>query len=124
MTASRGHASEQAGLAMASGPFVFGLARCRHSSHFTIFGVMLAHSNFGTSNGHATWQYRQPMQLSLSYATTPPAAFWRAPAMHTEVQAGSTQCMHCIFMNDHRSCPSCATWMMFLVVADSAIGAS
>jgi hypothetical protein len=43
--------------------------------------------------------------------------------MHTETQAGSAQCMHCIFMNDCLP-PSAYTLMMFLVLPFRSEGAS
>ena len=34
--------------------------------HLSIFGASLSHSAVGTSQGHASMQYRQPMHLSTS----------------------------------------------------------
>jgi len=49
------------------------------------------------------------------------ASLWSAPIMHTEVQAGSTQCMHCAFENEVRS-PNVASRMTFLVVPLRSVG--
>src|SRR5579883_135688 len=96
---------------------------CRHSSHFTIFGLMVSHSNFGILNGQATWQYRQPMHSTGSQPTTPCGSLCSAFIGQPDTHAGSTQCMHCCFMND-RSCPSAAVYSLirFFVCAFSVSG--
>src|SRR5262249_45364747 len=96
---------------------------CRHSSHFTIFGFTTSHSNFGILNGQATWQYRQPMHSFEVQPTTPCGSLCSASIGQPDTHAGSTQVMHCCFMND-RSCPSGAVYSLirFLVCAFSVSG--
>ena len=68
------------------------------SSHLTINGTPVSHWNLGMLYGHATWQYRQPMQRSGSQVTMPYSRFLNAPIMHALAQPGSMHCMHCDFM--------------------------
>ena len=49
---------------------------------------------FGTSYGHAWKQYLHPMHTSGFTFTIPWASFEMAPAGHTFMQLGSSQCMH------------------------------
>src|SRR5436189_284283 len=42
------------------------VARSAQCVHFEIFGARELHSAVGTSQGHASWQYRQPMRLAMS----------------------------------------------------------
>src|SRR5436190_21268234 len=104
--ASAGHAFTQAGVSMLpakrllSASFVAcplneigsGCAtRSEQCVHFEILGASEFHSAVGTSQGHASWQYRQPMHSSSSYLTGPSGILSSAVVGHAETQAGSRQ---------------------------------
>src|SRR6185295_1294707 len=75
--------------------------RCRQNSHFTMAGFSAAHSNFGTWYGQATSQYRHPMHLLGSHATTPSLVRLKSASNgQADTHAGSRQCMHCCLTND------------------------
>ena len=59
--------------------------------HFEIFGASEFHSEVGTSQGHASWQYRQPMHLSSLYDTGPSSCRKSAVVGQAETHAGSRQ---------------------------------
>src|SRR5262245_51824981 len=68
--------------------------RSAQNVHLWIAGTTRWKSNFGTTNGHACMQYRQPMQRHELKTTGPSGVFRSAVVGHAEAQAGSTQCMH------------------------------
>src|SRR5262245_14198506 len=68
------------------------MARSAQWVHFEILGAREFHSAVGTSHGHASMQYRQPIQSSALYDTGP--SDWRYSAVvgHADTQAGCRQC--------------------------------
>src|SRR6187397_651512 len=68
--------------------------RSEQCVHFEIFGACEFQSDVGTSHGHASWQYRQPMHSSSSYLTGPSACRCSAVVGQADTQAGSRQCRH------------------------------
>src|SRR4051812_5150555 len=69
-------------------------ARSAQCVHFEILGAREFHSAVGTSHGHASMQYRQPMQSSTLYDTGPSLCRYSAVVGHAETQAGSRQWRH------------------------------
>src|SRR5690349_6468787 len=57
-------------------------ARSAQCVHFEIFGDREFHSAVGTSHGHASMQYRQPMQSSELYETGPSDCRYNAVVGH------------------------------------------
>src|SRR5437667_12759406 len=72
--------------------------RSGHMMHLRTRGIVFVHSYFGTPNGQATMQYRQPMHLSASYETGPSLCLTSAPTGQTETQVGSRQFMQSLRM--------------------------
>src|SRR5688572_626710 len=67
-------------------------ARSAQCVHFEIFGACEFHSAVGTSHGHASMQYRQPMQSSTLYDTGPSSCRYSAVVGQAETHPGSRQC--------------------------------
>src|SRR5262249_62040003 len=63
--------------------------RSAQNVHLWMAGITLSKSNFGTTNGQACMQYRQPMERHELKTTGPSSVLVRAVVGHGDAQAGS-----------------------------------